>query len=142
MVCWILLNRTFTFSSAGHCEPIYLDPSQGRARLCTVETGFPIGVTGDARYPVSSITMEHGGVLLLYTDGLTEAFNMSREQFGQRRLMDVLEALQGSPATAVRHALLESLDEHRGPVQLADDVTLLIIRVLSEGTQTTQEDAP
>ncbi len=136
------VNRTFTFSSAGHGEPIYLDPSQGRARLCTVETGYPIGVTDDARYPVSSITMKHGGVLVLYTDGLAEAFNMSREQFGQKRLMDALQALQGSPATAVRHALLESLDEYRGPVPLADDVTLLIIRVLSEGTQTTQEDAP
>jgi serine phosphatase RsbU (regulator of sigma subunit) len=135
------LNRTFTFSSAGHCEPIYLDPSQGRARLCTAETGFPISVTADARYPVSSIVLEHGAVLVLYTDGVTEAFDESGEQFGQERLIDGLQALQGSPAASVRDALLESLDKHRGPVQLADDVTLLIFRALLEGAPATRKDA-
>ncbi len=135
-------NRTFTFSSAGHCAPVYLEPSQGRARLCTAENGFPIGITADARYPVSSIILEHGADLVLYTDGVTEAFNASREQFGQRRLMDALETQKGCTAAAVRDALLESLDNHSGSVQLADDVTLLIIRVLPEGTRTTQKDTP
>lgn len=135
-------NGTFTFSSAGHAAPVCLNPSVGRARLCTAETGFPLGIAADARYPVSSITLEHGAVLVLYTDGITEAFDESGEQFGQERLVDVVQAHQGGSAAAVRDALLESLDKHCGSVELADDVTLLIIRVLPEGAPAARDNTP
>jgi serine phosphatase RsbU (regulator of sigma subunit) len=133
-------DGTFTFSSAGHAGPVCLDPSLRRARVCRSETGFPIGITPDARYSVSSITLERGAVMVLCTDGVTEAFSESGEQFGQERLIDVLQAQQGGSAAAVRDAVLESLAEHCGAVQLADDVALLIIRAVPEGASATQQD--
>jgi serine phosphatase RsbU (regulator of sigma subunit) len=135
-------DRTFTFSSAGHGGPVCFDPLLGRARLCSAEPGFPLGINADTRYPVSSITLEPGAVLVLFTDGITEAFDESGEQFGQQRLMDAVQAYQGGSAAVVRDALRDALDKHCGSVQLADDVTLLVIRALPGGASAAPNDTP
>ena len=74
--------------------------------------------------------MRPGSILVIYTDGITEAFDDKERQFGHRKLMDVLEEHHDEGASALKDAFLGSLDQHRGRVELADDVTLLIIRLL------------
>ena len=133
---------TFTFSSAGHPAPICLNPSLGLGRVLSIEAGLPIGIEADTRYPVSSTRLASGAVMILYTDGIVEAFSESDEQFGRQRMVDLAQAHQNGSASAVRDALLESLDKHRGSVRLADDVALVIIRVLPGGTADTRNDTP
>lgn len=123
-------KRSLTIASAGHPCPLLFESSTGRARECAVETGLPLGFDANRAYGVSSIIMEPGDALLFYTDGIVEAFNPEEEQFGQERLLDVLGAHGKESSEAMREAVLTALDRHRGPVELADDTTLVILRAL------------
>jgi len=123
-------SGTFTFASAGHPQPLYFEPEHGCVEELATESGFPLGLQTGAEYPAASVTLAPESLLVLYTDGITEALDAADQQFGPERLMNVLQARHREGAAALRDAVLASLDAHRGPVQLADDATLVVISVL------------
>ena len=134
--CYGILNprtRTFAFASAAHPEPLLFDSSSGTVRACAVEGGLPLSVDAAEQYAGTSITLEAGDVLLLYTDGITEAQNAEGQEFGVARLMAVLEAHGAEGAAHIRDAVLAAVADHRGPVELADDITLVILGARAPG---------
>ena len=95
---------------------------------CENEGGFPLGVGLDMPYAASSVTLKPGSILLLYTDGIMEAFDEQDREFGLRRLEMVLENNGFEGPARVREAILAALDEHCGPVELTDDITLVVLQ--------------
>ena len=85
-------------------------------------------MSSDAEFTASSVTLEPGDLVLLYTDGITEALNADDVEFGLPRLMTELKTHGPKGAEAVREAVLAALDEHRAAVELADDITLVVLR--------------
>ncbi|NOH04135.1 MAG: SpoIIE family protein phosphatase [Chloroflexi bacterium] len=75
-----------------------------------------------------TLAFERGDTLLLYTDGLTEAFSPDGELFGEMRLMDVMNSLQANSADDVLQAVEECLNDFVEANPLADDLTMLAIR--------------
>ena len=73
-----------------------------------------------------------GSALVLYTDGITEAFNPQHEQFGEERLKAATEIHASAGAAAVCDGIVAALNAHRGSMELADDTTLVILRALTE----------
>ncbi len=133
--CYGILNprtRTFSIASAGHPYPLLFERSSGSARVCMIKSSLPLGVDENAEYSTSSIVLDGGDVLLLYTDGITDAFNSESEPFGRDRLLRVLGDHAKASGQVLREAVLSALDEHRGSVELADDIALVILRVLQE----------
>ncbi len=129
--CYIILDpasRKFTFALAGHPPPLVFNSSNGCSYTPEGEYGPPLGMSPDAEFAASSVTLEPGDLVLLYTDGITEAFNADRLQFGLPRLMTELKTHGSKGAEAVREAVLAALDEHRAAVELADDITLVVLR--------------
>src|SRR5262249_485635 len=84
-----LRNGSLEYCNCGHTEPVHFSFSGKHRRLAA--TGLPLGLIAD-RTPAASFTrLEPGDELVLVTDGITEALNPSREEFGDSLLLDTLE---------------------------------------------------
>ena len=117
--------RTLTYSNAGHYPPLHLGAA-GPIRLGA--GGIPIGLLDDALYGEGKVELKAGDLLALYTDGVIEAPGAGEEEFGERRLVEILTRLHGEDLTEIVRSVLEELARWRGAVSQHDDVTLVLAR--------------
>lgn len=125
-----LTGGVLTWLSAGHPPPLVMRSGTVLPEL-EQEAAFPLGMglddTVDALHP-SSLQLEPGDRVLLYTDGVTEARSQDGEEFGPERLHDVFVRESSSgllPAEVLRRMVQACLDWQGGP--LRDDATLLLL---------------
>ncbi len=121
-------NRTFVFSNAGHNPPMLIKPD-GDYRY--VEYGdMPLGMFRDARYHQHFIRFEQGQVMVIYTDGITEAANAEGEEYGKNRFANsVLECI-GLPAKQMIDHIRKGVADFTERKFLDDDGTLFILKAL------------
>ena len=121
-------NKTFVFSNAGHNPPLLIKPS-GEHRF--VEYGdLPLGMFREMRYHQHFIKFEKGQVLVLYTDGITEAAREDGEEFGRERLVKrVLEGIH-LPAKEMIDFIRKGVADFTERKFLDDDGTLFIVKAL------------
>jgi sigma-B regulation protein RsbU (phosphoserine phosphatase) len=118
-----------TFSNAGHNWPVVLRPNGERTFL--ERGGTVLGILEDVEFEEAQVALGAGDLVVLYTDGVSEAFNARNEQFGEERLCDVVQSLpRGLPAREVAERLHAALREFLGDREPQDDLTLLVLRVL------------
>lgn len=123
-------NRTFVFSNAGHNPPLLIKPD-GEYRF--VEYGdMPLGMFDDLHYHQHFIRFESQQVLVIYTDGITEAANVAGEEYGQERLAKrVLEGLQVRlPAKQLIDHVRKGVADFTERKFLDDDGTLFIVKAV------------
>ena len=130
--CLDLYSGVFTFGNAGHDKPFLL--SEAIEQLST-KANLPLGVFPNTQFADQCCTLSPGTTLLLYTDGLTEAKNAERKQFGREGVLEVLRAFV--PAKdIVPQALVSSLSDaaHRfaGEAPQSDDLTMLVVQFVPE----------
>lgn len=114
------------YANAGHHPPLLY--GSGRVEEIPVSSGLPLGVMEGAEFGSGTFRMKQGYRLLFYTDGLTEAMNRGRDEFGMDRLRAVLaEADLLNEAEHDLRALEQSLCAFRDGVPANDDVTLLVL---------------
>jgi len=121
-------NRTLAYSNAGHNPPLLMD-ADGKARF-EERGGVPLGMFRDSRYYEYFATIEPGQVLVLYTDGVTEATNPSSEDYGRDRLVDAFRRgrhLSAREMIDFIHNEVITWTEGRGAT---DDVTFFIVKAL------------
>lgn len=109
-----------TFANAGHNPPVILG---GEPELVKCETGIALGVFEDAGIVNETLTIESGGGLLLYTDGVTEAVNSDNVFFGNDRLLDACKGCL-TAESAVEAVKTSVLDFYDGRAQF-DDLTMI-----------------
>lgn len=121
-------NRTFVFSNAGHNPPLLIKPD-GEYKF--VEYGdLPLGMFREMRYHQHFIKFEAGQVLVLYTDGITEAAREDGEEYGRERLAGrVLEGIN-LPAKEMIDFIRKGVADFTERKFLDDDGTLFIIKSL------------
>lgn len=119
-------NRTFVFSNAGHNPPLLIKPD-GEYRF--VEYGdVPLGMFFDARYHQHFIRFERGQVMVIYTDGITEAANTAGEEYGADRFAKrVLEGID-LPANELIDHVRKGVADFTERKFLDDDGTLFVIK--------------
>jgi len=115
------------FASAGHDAPFILGGKTGLRRLVT-EGGPPLGTVDDFRYPIDHDKIEPGEVLLLYTDGVTEAENANHTLYSSERLTTALGKAPIVDARGVVVAVIDDVSRFVGGAEQADDMTLLALR--------------
>ena len=124
------LTGTVRYVRAGHPPP-YMLHSDGRVSALT-GSGLGLGVGGvqhfEAQIQENVIVLEPGSALVLYTDGILEAMNDERQEFGAQRLQELLSELAGSSAQDISLGILSEVRAHAGAAQMDDDVTLVVIR--------------
>ena len=114
------------YSNAGHNPPILFTPESAGSLIR--EHGIVLGVEADVKYPSSVIEIKPGQLLVLYTDGVTEAYGGERGLFGLSRLTNLVLGLDDWNANNVVEAIVNRVIQFRGQPDLSDDLTVLTIR--------------
>jgi serine phosphatase RsbU (regulator of sigma subunit)/anti-sigma regulatory factor (Ser/Thr protein kinase) len=130
-------DGTLVYASAGHPAPLRRD-RQGAVQALPVEHDMALAVLPELSYTDRHTRLEAGDALLLYSDGITEAFSPAHEAYGDPRL---LGWLAGSPPTATAAqqvaALVDDVHRHVAEAEASDDITALILsRKLGDPTMT------
>jgi adenylate cyclase len=123
------------FASAGHDAPFVLGGKTGLRRLVT-EGGPPLGAVDDFRFPIDRDRIEPGEILLLYTDGVTEAENANHTLYSSERLIVALGKAPVADAQHVVAAVIDDVSRFVGGAEQADDMTLLALRRVRGGAAT------
>ncbi len=99
-------------------------------QIDTFDLGFSIGLVDDIAEFVShiEISLEFGDGIALYTDGITEAWNVHDEQYGIDRLCDVISSNWSQTAKQIQQAVIADVKEYIGTRKVVDDITLLILK--------------
>ncbi len=118
-------DRTLRYCNAGHQTPLLLR-RDGIERL--EQRGLPIGMFEAVRFSEGRARLEPGDLLALYTDGVCEAPNEHEEEYGDRRLGDLLRHRHERDLDAVMGAVLEDLGHWTGDAPPHDDMTLVLAR--------------
>jgi len=119
--------QQLSFANAGHPPPLLLGSFQTECRELDAE-GLILGVNKNVVFEEKTITLTHGDLILLYTDGLTEAENAEGEFFGLQRVSEILiQHSQQSPQVIIE-ILLEQLKQFRRSASFNDDITLMVFK--------------
>ena len=121
-------NRTFAYSNAGHNPPMLIDVD-GTAHF-EERGGVPLGMFRDSRYYEYYATIAPGQILVLYTDGVTEATNPTGEEYGRDRLVEAVRSARDLPAREMIDVLHRDLIAWTDGQGAGDDVTFFILKAL------------
>ncbi|HSV49177.1 MAG TPA: SpoIIE family protein phosphatase [Candidatus Acidoferrales bacterium] len=120
-------KKSLRYVNAGHNPPLLKHPSGGTVLLKA--DGIALGVIDGIKLEEAELQLESGDVVTLFTDGVTEAINTAEEQFGQQRLLDIIEENRALPAKEILHRIQAAVEAHSGGQPQFDDITLMIIKV-------------
>jgi sigma-B regulation protein RsbU (phosphoserine phosphatase) len=125
-------GRRLEVVNAGHCPALVHRARTGRIEEVHSENPI-LGLVPGVRHVATELTLEVGDVVLLYTDGVTEAANAAGEMFGEGRLRDVLAAAAGAGAGQVLERVFAAVERFTGEPRRADDISALVIRAVNGG---------
>jgi phosphoserine phosphatase RsbU/P len=130
------LRRTLSYARAGH-NPTIVHRNGGSSERKTwmlkspgMGMGLNQGVAFDRSLKVETIQLERGDKLFFYSDGITEAMNEKRDEYGEDRLMAMAVRTDGLNAEQSRDAVMADVAEFLGAVHPQDDQTLVVLHIL------------
>jgi len=119
-------TRRFTYCNAGHPPAMLL--RDGKVTELAASDNMVLGVSADEEFKQFLVDLKKGDMLLLYTDGVTDAANFAGERFGRRRLIEAFSA-GGPTAESVAQQVLWDLRKFAGMAPRSDDITMIVARV-------------
>ena len=123
-------SGTLAFLNAGHNPPLIVHSAGTVEQLAS--GGLPLGIKRDADYREGRTKMQPGDVLVIYSDGVTEACSPSGEEFGPTRLYEVVSRNIEASAAGIRDRIESSLTKFSQGTSAADDITLVIVKRQAE----------
>jgi phosphoserine phosphatase RsbU/P len=121
--------RTLQFASAGHPRPLVREGDGSIHELGADIAGVPLGILPEVEYESTSAALSPGQAVVIYTDGITEAFGPGRELFGEARLRGAIQAGTLAPdhsAGSVLGHIVEAVGLFSGLTSRSDDRTLIV----------------
>ena len=119
-------ERILTYTNAGHNPPLLL---RHDLEMFLDDGGPPVGLFPDVTYREGQVELEPGDVVLLFTDGVTEAADLHRNLFGEERLRHVLRDHRSATASDIVHSIREATMAFTGNAPQSDDLTLVVLKV-------------
>lgn len=113
-------------ANAGHDYPFVT--KNGHFELLEGVHGFPAGVTDDIRLTNFTVQLQKDDTLFLYTDGVTEAFNVNQEAFGKNALQKVLDDTQSESLQTILDTVQNELSSFVGGNSQSDDITMVVVK--------------
>jgi sigma-B regulation protein RsbU (phosphoserine phosphatase) len=123
------VKLTLACTNAGHNPPLVVRGDSGEA-IFLQERGVAMGVLPDMDGTPEYVQLKTGDLFIMYTDGVTEAFDARYAAFGEDRLVRIAQECRTLSAGEVRDRIIAAIREFTGPVPQSDDITLVVIRVL------------
>ncbi len=121
------LTGTLTYCNAGHNPPFLMRARNGGDVQALTRTGLPLGLFQGETWEQRAVQLEVGDVLVLYTDGVTEAQDGRHEFFGPERLLETLRAHQQGSAQQIQAALVHAIHAFVGDAPQYDDIALMVL---------------
>src|SRR6266508_2982710 len=122
-----------SFLNAGHNPPLIVHAAGTVEQLAS--GGLPLGIKADADYREGRTHLQLGDVLVIYSDGVTEAASPNGEEFGPTRLYEVVSRNVDASAAGIRDRIESALTKFSQGTQAADDITLVIVKRQAETRQ-------
>jgi serine phosphatase RsbU (regulator of sigma subunit)/anti-sigma regulatory factor (Ser/Thr protein kinase) len=122
------------YASAGHVEAALWHKRTGWIEFLPA-TGLPLGVQQFLSCRTRGINLEPGDVMLLYSDGVTEAENPEGDVFGAQGLSDIMEIVYPAPAEDQLSVILKAVEAFCDGLPIRDDLTLVMFRVMENGDE-------
>jgi len=119
-----------TFLNAGHNPPLIVHAGGTMEQLAS--GGLPLGIMADAEFREGRTQLLPGDVLVIYSDGVSEAVNPTGEEFGPTRLYEVVARNLDASASGIRDRIESALTKFCQGTPAADDITLVIVKRLAE----------
>ncbi|NEP58335.1 MAG: AAA family ATPase [Symploca sp. SIO2G7] len=118
-------------SVSGQHEEIIVVRAEGKVEcLDTSDLGFPLGLEEEISDFIATeqVQLNSGDIVVLYTDGITEAFDINHKQYGLEKLCAVLRSNYSLSAEAIKQAVIDDLRKHVGSQKVFDDITLVVLK--------------
>jgi two-component system, sensor histidine kinase ChiS len=115
----------------GQHEELIIVRAEGKLeQIDTIDLGFPIGLEEDIAELVNQVTvsLNAGDVVVLYTDGITEAENLNKQLYGQKRLCEIIQQNWQKTAQEIQQAVINDVRQFIGTQKVFDDMTLLVLK--------------
>lgn len=126
-------SGALSFLNAGHNPPLIVHAAGTVEQLAS--GGLPLGIKRDAEYREGRTQMQAGDVLVIYSDGVTEANSPTGEEFGPTRLYEVVSRNVDASAAGIRDRIESALTKFAQGTRAADDITLVIVKRQAETKQ-------
>ena len=127
-------SGALSFLNAGHNPPLIVHAAGTVEQLAS--GGLPLGIKPDAEYREGRTLLQYGDVLVIYSDGVTEAMSPTGEEFGATRLYEVVARNVNASAAGIRDRIESSLTKFAQGTSAADDITLVIVKRQAEAKLT------
>jgi serine phosphatase RsbU (regulator of sigma subunit) len=118
-------DGAFNYVNAGHPAPLLVEPDGFQSLQ---ESDRVLGVSPESPYRVRRAQIPAGGILLLYTDGVTECPSPLGEEFGIERLAGIASVLRDFPASHIVAAVFDALAEHAAGMRPPDDASMFVVK--------------
>ena len=122
-----------TFLNAGHNPPLIVHAGGTMEQLAS--GGLPLGIMADAEFREGRTQLHPGDVMVIYSDGVSEAVNPTGEEFGPTRLYEVVARNLDASASGIRDRIESALTKFCQGTPAADDITLVIVKRLAESPE-------
>ncbi|HTA57302.1 MAG TPA: PP2C family protein-serine/threonine phosphatase [Candidatus Baltobacteraceae bacterium] len=119
-------TRRLAYVNAGHNSPVIRRANASTERL--ESAALPLGITPEATFPSAEVTLQPGDTLVLFTDGVIEAFNAAGEEFSDNRWLNIIRGLPDLNAQQTLQFLMKSVEDFVGATRQSDDITCLVLR--------------
>ncbi|MCX7909654.1 MAG: serine/threonine-protein phosphatase [Ignavibacteria bacterium] len=120
-------NRLVLYVNAGHCAPIHYRVDSERIVKLN-PTGGLLGILENQKFKVENIRMHVGDILVLYTDGITEAMNQEHKLFGEERLIELIKKSKELPSKDIALNILEEVNKFSSKSEINDDKTIIVVK--------------
>ena len=120
-------TNTVRWCNAGHAPPPSIIRANGAIQKLD-PGGPPLGIVPDCSFPVLENKMSDGDLLVVCSDGVTDAANSHEEPFGDERLDELLQSMAGHAPREVRQKILDAVADHVQETPNSDDLTVVAIR--------------
>jgi len=121
-----LHDHTLSYANAGQNMPLLFSRGQAHASLKT--RGLALGIREDVSYEREEIQIRPGDLLLIYTDGITEAMDEDMEEFGDEKLRNIVRDNLNEPVSELIERVFDAALRHSGPDRQTDDMTMIILK--------------
>jgi len=121
-----LAEGRVTCASAGHHGAVQITPGQA-PRLAFTSSGRVLGLLPADGFPSETLALETGEIFVLFTDGVSEAFDANEDLFGEERLLATLHTLPNRDARDITLGVLDAVRRHAGGAPQSDDITVVSV---------------
>ncbi len=120
-------NGILTYANAGHHPPYLLSASSGAEPQILARSGMALGVLESEWWAQETVELGPADLLVLYTDGVTDALSPQGVAFGTQRLLKAAQQYPGGSAAEIQASILSALDRFTGETPQLDDITLVVL---------------